>query len=185
MTDTTNRINLAKKTSILSFGFGTFLLLLYYFFQNDTILFIGYVYVALITIANLIVLLRLLKPLINDSQNRIRTIFAICIMISNIPVLLLYVFFVLYLLNTLRITFVNSTNRTLSNLTIYGCTDTYTIESLNPKEENTVWIELDGDCEIDISYFNKNDSIRKIENVEGYISAFMGQKKNYYIGTKK
>jgi hypothetical protein len=82
------------------------------------------------------------------------------------------------LLNTMRITFTNSTQTTLSNIHIHGCGSGY-IEKLDIGQRKTVWIDITGDCSINIDYLFKGQTKKEI--IADYVTTFMGQKINYKI----
>jgi hypothetical protein len=100
-------------------------------------------------------------------------------MLLNIPIMILYCWFAIILLNTLRITFTNCTQTDLTEINIVGC-ETEHLDKLEIGESKTVWVGITGDCTININYLENGQ--RKEENVAGYVTSSMGQKMNFKIG---
>ncbi|HWY38491.1 MAG TPA: hypothetical protein VNY73_08030 [Bacteroidia bacterium] len=100
-------------------------------------------------------------------------------MLLNIPVTLLYCWGSIILLNTMRVTLVNSTSDELTDIKITGCETNY-IDKLQLGESKTIWVKITGDCSINIDYLANGQ--RKEENVAGYVTNDMGQKITYRIG---
>ena len=78
----------------------------------------------------------------------------------------------------MRITFANSTQTTLTNINIVGCGGGR-IEKLESGESETVWVDVTGDCSINIDYLTNGQ--KKEESVAGYVTNSMGQKMKYNI----
>jgi len=97
----------------------------------------------------------------------------------NIPVLFFYCWVTGILLDTMRITFTNTTKTTLTNINIVGCGGAH-IEKLENGESETVWVDITGDCSIGINYLSEGQ--KKEENVAGYLTPLMGQKMEHNIG---
>ena len=93
-------------------------------------------------------------------------------MLLNIPVMFFYCWVTIILLNTMRITFANSTQTTLTNINVVGGGGH--IDKLESGESETVWVDIIGDCSIDIDYLYNGQ--RKEESVAGYVTSSMGQK---------
>jgi hypothetical protein len=62
-------------------------------------------------------------------------------MLLNIPVILFYCWVAIILLDTMRITFTNSTQTTLTNINIVGCGGGH-IDKLEVGESKTVWVDI-------------------------------------------
>jgi hypothetical protein len=169
----------AKLTALVSFVGGTCILLLYYFSGDSSLLFLGYAYAAIAGLINLGVFIALLISAYKGTRNRKRIVLTCGLMLLNVPVLLFYCWFAIRLLNTMRVTFINTTQTELTDIKIVGC-EPKTIERLKPGESQTVWIAITGDCSIDIEYSvnGKNET----ENISGYCTNDMGQKLTYKIG---
>lgn len=81
----------------------------------------------------------------------------------------------------MRITFTNSTQTTLTDINIDGCGGGH-IDKLEVGESKTVWVDITGDCSIDINYLSNGQ--RNGETVAGYVTSSMGQKVNHKIDGK-
>ena len=100
-------------------------------------------------------------------------------MLVNIPVMIFYCWVALILLNTIRISFTNSTQTTLTNIKIIGCGGGH-IDKLEAGESETVWVKITGDCSLDLEYLSNGQ--KKEESVTGYVTNNMGQKMKHNIG---
>lgn len=74
-------------------------------------------------------------------------------MLLNIPVMFFYCWAALILLATMRITFTNSTQTTLTNINVIGGGGGH-IDKLERGENQTVWVAITGDCSIGIDYLS-------------------------------
>ncbi len=117
-----------------------------------------------------------------DKENRKKLITTCGVMLLNIPVMLFYCLVAITLLDTMRITFMNSTKAPLKNINIVGCGGGH-IDKLEVGESKTVWISITGDCTINIDYIANGE--QKKENVVGYTTAHMGQKIKHNIGVQR
>jgi hypothetical protein len=172
-------INLGRKTALVSFIFGTVIFVLYYLTSWDNLLFFGYAYIVIAAIINIGIIILILVKAEKDKENSRRLIKTFSLLLLNIPVMFLYCWLSVILLDIMRVTFINATETTLSGIKIVGCGGGY-IDKLEPGETETVWINITGDCSININYlFNGK---RKEEIVAGYVTMSMGQKMKYYIG---
>jgi hypothetical protein len=99
-------------------------------------------------------------------------------MFLNIPVFLFYCWFTMTLLNTMRITFVNSSGTVLTEIEISGC-DSAHITELQPGESQTVWISISSDCALNVDYLR--DGKQKRMNVAGYLTTGMGRSIQFNI----
>ena len=176
---TERHIKLGRKTALFTFLFGTSIFALYFLTSLFELLFIFYGFIALIGLINFGILISILFKANNDKVNRKKLLTTCGLMLINIPVMIFYCCAVIILLNIMRITFTNSTNTTLTNIKIEGCSEE-TIEKLESKESKTIWIDINGDCSINIEYLSNGQ--KKAENVAGYITNNMGQKMKYNIG---
>lgn len=169
-----------KWLAILSFLIGTGFMATYYSYDSGELIFYGYFFVIAAVIVNLIVFIILLIKSTLDNSNRTQLLRTAGVMALNIPIALLYFYFVLVLVNTMRITFVNETGETLTNILVDGC-ETIELGDLLPNERKTCWIEIDRDCRISLDYSLNGQS--ETEVVFGYVTTSMGQKGTYRIGT--
>lgn len=96
--------------------------------------------------------------------------------------MILYCWIVIILLNTMRITFTNSTKATLTNINIVGGGGGH-IDKLEVGESETVWIKIISEGSINIEYISNGKAIK--ENDVVYITNNIGQKMKYNIGGQK
>jgi len=174
-------ILLGKRTAIISFLIGTGIFSLYFLTSDFGLLFIGYGVLALIGLINLGIFIFILFKSNQDRLNRKKLLITCGLILLNIPIMLLYCWVTVILLNTMRVTFINKTSKELKDINIVGC-EQKKIEKLMPNESKTFWIRINGDCSININYISNGQ--RKEENVAGYITNDMGQKINHNIGGK-
>jgi hypothetical protein len=80
----------------------------------------------------------------------------------------------------MRITIENATGNDIKNVEMIGC-ENEELNILKNGESKTVWIDINGDCSISMSY---TDVIGKIHNetVVGYVTSGMGKKITYNVG---
>lgn len=95
--------------------------------------------------------------------------------------MLVFMYVAMILIGTMRITFTNSTQNTLTIINIIGC-ETKHIDELKPNESKTVWVGITGDCSIYLEYL-ENGEIKK-ETVVGYATNGGGQKLKHKIDGK-
>jgi hypothetical protein len=176
---TKRHIKLGRNTALISFLLGTAIFGLYFLTSAFELLLIGCGFIALTGLINLGVLISTLVKAYKDKENRKKLLTTCGLMLVNIPVMLLYCCATIILLNTMRITFTNSTQTALTNINIIGC-ETELINKLEAGESKTVWVVIDGDCNININYLSNGQ--RKEENVAGYVTNNMGQKMKHNIG---
>ncbi|KFF06587.1 hypothetical protein [Flavobacterium reichenbachii] len=177
---TTERyIKLGRQTAVISFLLGTVLFGLYFLTSSSELLFLGYGFIVLTGLVNLGILISILVKALNDKDNRKKLFMTGGFMLLNIPVILFYFWLTIILLNTMRITFTNSTQTTLTNINIVGCGGGH-IDKLESGESETAWVKITGDCSININYLSNGE--QKKENVAGYVTNSMGQKMKHNIG---
>ncbi|KAF2337005.1 hypothetical protein [Flavobacterium daemonense] len=177
---TTNQhIKLGQQTALISFLFGTGIFGIYFLTSSFELLFVGYGFIALTGLINIGILISIALKAKKDIDNRNKLLKTCGLMLLNIPVMLIYCWITIILLNTMRITFTNSTQTTVTNINIVGCGNRH-IDKLEKGESETVWIDITGDCSIHLNY--SVNGLRKEENVAGYITNTMGQKMNHNIG---
>ena len=174
-------IKLGRITALVSFLIGSGIFGLYFQSSSFGLLFVGYSFILLIGIINVCVLIFILFKANKDNENRKKLLATCGLMLLNIPVMLFYCWIAIILLNTMRITFTNDTNSTVTKINIVGCGGGY-IDKLDVGESNTVWVDIEGDCSISIDYFSNGQ--RKHEGVAGYVTNSNGQKMNHNIGGK-
>ena len=172
-------IKTGKLTALISFLIGTAIFGLYFLTSAAELLFFGYGFILLTGLINLIILGTILTAAYKDNTNRKKLLLTSGLMLLNIPVMLVYVSIAFMLLDTMRITFTNSTQTTLTDINIVGCGGGH-IDKLEVGQSKTVWVDITGDCSIDLDYLS--DGQRKTEGVAGYVTASMGQKMKHNIG---
>lgn len=174
-------IKLGKLTALFSFLIGTIIFGTFYYTSSSKYLFIGYGYILIALIVNLIVLPILLYKANRHKEYRKKLFIACKMMLANIPVAILYCWIAIILLNTLRITFTNDTKTVLTDITVEGCGGGH-IDRLDIGESKTVWIDVPSDCAVSINYLSKGK--RKTEQVVSYATTSMGQKMRHKIDGK-
>lgn len=98
----------------------------------------------------------------------------------NLPFAFIFTAIAIYLTGIMRITFVNDSGETIRNLHIEGCEKEY-LDELENGDSETIWINIEGDCQIELSYSTENGK-RKNETVMGYVTNGMGHKYVHHIG---
>lgn len=176
---TERHINLARLTALISFLLGTGIFGFYFLTSSSQLLFIGYVFIIVPGLINICVLISILIKAAKDKNNYSRLNRTVGLMLLNVPVMLIYCWAAVILLNTMRITFTNSTRATLTDININGC-ETEHIDMLDVGESKTVWVAIKGDCEINIDYLSNGQRSTKV--VVGYVTNSMGQKMKYNVG---
>lgn len=172
-------IKIGRQTALISFLLGTAIFVLYFLTSSFELLSLGCGFIVLTSFLNLGMLILILVKANHDKYNR-KKLFVTCrLMLLNIPVMLFYVWATIVLLNTMRITFTNSTQTTLTNINIVGCGNGY-IDKLECGKSETVWVKITGDCSINIAYLSNGQ--RKKESVAGYVTNSMGQIMKHSIG---
>ena len=176
--NTERYIKLGRLTALISFLLGTVIFGLYFLTASFELLFLGYGFIALTGIINIGVLIAILLRANKDKENNKILIKTSGIMLINIPVMIVYCWIAIILLGTMRITFTNETGITLTDINVAGCGGGH-IDKLEIGESETVWVDITGDCSINIDYLSNGD--RKGETVAGYVTSSMGQKMNHKI----
>jgi hypothetical protein len=172
-------IKTGKVTMLVSLIIGTAIFGLYFLTSAFELLFVGYAFIAIAGLINLIVFVTILVAAYKDDINRKRLLLTSGLMLLNIPVMIIYCSIGIVLLNTMRITFTNATDRVLTHINIVGC-EAKRIDKLEKGQSKTVWVGITGDCSINIEYLANGQ--QKEENVAGYVSNSMGQKMKHNIG---
>jgi hypothetical protein len=171
-------------TAFLSFLGGSLILYVYYDWTGDppvTIFIIGMIYILVALAVNLNVYSILKSRSAADQPNKTRILATRFLMLLNLPVCLGYVYFVLVLMNTIRVTFVNETPTTVSDIQVSGCApDTKPINHIEPGQQATAWVGIPYDCVIYVEYTSNGQ--RKQETVIGYTTPSDGHKVIYRIG---
>jgi hypothetical protein len=174
-------IKLGRLTALISFLLGTGIFGLYFLTSSFGLLFAGYGFIVLTGLINLGLLVSIVRKANNDKENRKKLLTTAGLMLINIPIMLVYCCFTIFLLGTMRITFTNDTGTQLTDIKIVGCGGGH-IDRLENGESKTVWVEITGDCSIHLDYLSNGQ--RKTETVADYVTSSMGQKANHTIDGK-
>lgn len=174
-------ITLGKGTALISFLIGSLIFGIYFLTSNSDLLFIGYGFIVLSGIVNMIILIAIIVKSNSDPTNRKRLYRISGLMLINLPIMFLFIWFSLVLTGNMRITFTNSTQNELTDIKIVGC-ETEHISELEPNESKTVWVRITGDCSISIEYLENGKLIK--ETVAGYVTSGMGQIMKHKIDGK-
>jgi hypothetical protein len=174
-------ITLGKGTALISLLIGALIFGVYFLTSNSDLLFIGYGFIVLAGIANLILLIAILAKSNSDSTNRKGLLKTGGLMLINLPIMFLFIWLSLIIIGNMRITFTNSTGNKLTDINIVGC-EKENISELEPNESKTVWVGITGDCSITLEYVE--NGTKKTETVAGYVTNGMGQKMNHKIDGK-
>ncbi len=172
-------IKLGRWTALLSFLFGTMIFGLYFLTSASNLLFVGYIFIVAAGLINIGVFVAILIKSLKEVEYRKRLRLTCGLMLLNIPMMLFYCWVSMILLNTMRITFHNSTERELTNIDIIGC-ETKHIDKLQSGESKTVWVGITGDCSINVAY--SVGSKREEKSVVGYVTNDFGKWIRYNIG---
>ena len=175
-------LNFSKRLTIGLFIIGTFFLLLFATTLSVRVGLIGYIYTGLAFLVATAYIIVLIVRISRQNLNLITGLKSIGIMLLNIPVALLYFFLVMMLINIARITFENTTGQDLSSIKIIGC-DNREIKSLKNGESKTIWINIPGDCLLEIEYQIGGEL--KTETVAGYMTNSGGVIATYKIGSNQ
>lgn len=171
-------ISIGKITALISLITGMLIFGTYFFTTNEELLFLGYGFVILAGIINLIILILIIAKSQSDKLHRKRLLKTGGLMLLNIPVVFACIWMIMILLDNMRITFTNGTQHKLTDIKIVGC-ETEHIAELKPNESKTVWVGITGDCSITVEYLENGQ--QKSETVVGYVTNGMGQKIEHKI----
>ena len=176
-----NYITLGKVTALISFIIGAIIFGGYFLTSNSDSLFIGYGFIVIAGITNLIILIAIIAKSNSDSKNRKRLLKTGGLMLINLPIMFVFIWISLIVIGNMRITFTNATDNNLTDIKIIGCETKY-ISELKPNESQTVWVGITGDCSISLEYLE--NGMTKTETVAGYVTNGMGQKMKHKIDGK-
>lgn len=175
-----NQLNTTgRQLALISFLLGTIIFITYFLTSGFAIIMLGYAFMAIAGLLNLFILIYILKKLTKEKDNKKTLLTTTGIMLLNIPISLIYCWITMVLINTMRITFTNATQTTISDIKITGC-ETEHINNLGIGQSKTVWVGITGDCAITIDYLNNGHRVEEI--VAGYVTSGMGQKIKHNIG---
>jgi len=168
-------------SAAVTFAIATFIMFAHYQgFQGDYERY-GLLFIPIAFIINLSVLIYILVASNKKSINY--SVWPIYAMLLNIPVAFFYLWLAIYLMGYYRVTVINDTSSTITDIQLSGC-DNKSIQKLEPGEEQTVWIEIDNDCSLGISYLDK-EKTKNLDNVVGYLCPGMGHPEDYHISGRR
>jgi hypothetical protein len=168
-------------TAVMSFAVGTVIVGLYYFTMSFIFAFIGMFYAEGVVAVNIIVLIIMIIQSCQKKVNCKKVWKTLVLMLVNIPVAILYFWLAIFLTDTVRLTLSNVTKDRLTDVNIAGCESRH-LNSLESGESKTIWIPINGDCSVSVSYVR--NGVRDTVNATGYVSTFMGGFYKYNIGGK-
>ena len=93
---------LGKGTAVISFVIGALIFGIYLLTSNSNLLFIGYGFIVLAGIANLIILIAILAKSNSDSTNRKRLLKTSGLMLINLPIMFFFIWISLILIGNMR-----------------------------------------------------------------------------------
>ncbi len=178
----TKILSAAKRLAIETFVLGTAIFVFFWFTSGPGIGIVILLYFLIMIIINLLMLIRWAYFSYKHNLKGHVIWKAVGILLLNVPVAFLYCWFALILINTVRINFINSTGSEITNLKIQGCEEKF-IENLSPKNNQRVWVHIEHDCGIYISY-DINGKLKE-EEVTGYVTNEAGFKMTFEIGTNQ
>jgi len=178
----TSELKFSKRLSIGLFCIGTLILIVFAATLSVTVAFVGYVFTGLSFFLGSVYFLILIIDVARGKTDQNTGVKSIGILLINIPIAAFYIYLVMVLLNTARITFENTTGHDLSSIKISGCTNKE-INFLEAGESKTIWIDIPSDCSLEINYVIEGEI--KIETVAGYLTTSNGVIATYKIGSNK
>jgi hypothetical protein len=170
------------KISIALFGLGTVLLVLFAVNLSPTIALLGYAYTILAFAIGFLYVTVLIHTILKRKIKLREGLLSISVMLINIPISFGYVFVVSVLLNYARITIENTTGKEITSVKITGC-ENKELSKLGNGESQTLWINIPGDCQLNIEY-EVNGQIRN-EIIAGYLTNSGGIIATYKIGSNQ
>lgn len=137
----------------------------------------GLLFIPFAFIVNVIVLIIILVVANKKGiKGPFRSIYA---MLLNIPYSIFCLWFAIFLMGYYRVTIINDTKSKITNIKLTGC-DSESVKSIESGESETVWIDINNDCSLHISFVDKNGVIQT-DIVAGYLCSGMGQSDDYHI----
>jgi hypothetical protein len=179
MKNTQPYARLGKYTALVTFVIATIICGLYYFTGDLSYGFGGYFFFLFAVPINIIILIVLIVKSTKAEQPR-KIKQGIGLMFLNIPVAIFYFFVGIYFIGVMRITIENNSGKDIININIGGC-ENEEIQILKNGESETVWIDINGECPISMSYIDVNGETQN-EMVIGYVTSGMGKKYTHHVG---
>lgn len=174
-------LKIATRISLAFFVIGTLLVAIYYFTMSDVVAQIGYSYTGLAVLAGMIYFILVGFRTFSKKIDMATGLRCAGIVLLNLPVAALYLYFVMILMTTARITFENATGRDISSVSIGGCASEE-LGELKTGESKTVWVKIKSDCSLVLFY--KIDREPKLETPFASLTHNAGMITTYKIGNK-
>lgn len=174
-------LKIATRISIAFFTIGTLLMTIYYFTMSDVVALIGYSYTGIAVLVGMIYLILVGFRIFSKKIDGGTGFWCAAVVLLNLPVAALYLYFVMTLMTTARITFENATGRDISAVSIGGCASEE-LGELKTGESKTVWVKIKSDCSLVLFY--KIDREPILETPFAYLSHNTGMIATYKIGNK-
>ncbi|PWK17684.1 hypothetical protein [Xanthomarina spongicola] len=168
-------------TALVSFLIGTLLLVIFYFTYSSIIAYYGLIFIIIVGIINLVILVKIVFDYNTKRENKKEYLRTALIMLLNIPIVICYTYFVIFLMNTMIVTLINETGREISQIKIIGGEPTQILK-LEIGEVKTKWVGITNDNSLMIEY-NVDGEIRQ-EVIYGYVTSFSGSRIKYKIGNE-
>jgi len=169
---------ISKTTAVISFILGSIIFLWYFLTSAELSLLIGFYFIVIAAIVNSVLVLIHTWFLARD-QEKFLHLRSFGLLLLNIPIAVIYIYFVLVLLNTVRLTLINETNQNITEIKISGC-DEKSIDQLKNEERATLWISIPNDCAIIMTYKLESEEVEEV--IYYYTTNMNGQKVAYRIG---
>ena len=164
-------------SALTSFLIGTILMLIFYFTGSNDIIGISLYFIGIAGFVNFGILLVLIIDILTEKENRKKNLRTSGIILLNVPVIILYFYFAMFLLSIMRITFINETEKIITDLKIIGG-ELKTINELEIGEKKTEWISIISGNDLVLEY--KIGGEIKTEMVYSYM--ITGKKFKHRIG---
>ncbi|WP_196889756.1 hypothetical protein [Aureivirga sp. CE67] len=172
----------AYLSAIASFIIGTIFMVLFFTTCSIKIALAAYYYTLIAGVVNFALFILLLLASLSNNKLKKKYFKGSIALFSNIPVVLIYIYFINILSDTIRVEFVNVSDQVVENLKISGC-ENMLISKIDQKESDTRWIMVKKTCHIKIDY--ELDGIQYSENILENVSPRMGRKLSYAVGLPK
>jgi energy-coupling factor transporter transmembrane protein EcfT len=164
-------------TAFLTFAIASFIMFGHYHGWSGDLERKGILFIPVALIANLGVFVFILIKGSRIGENG--TFRSIYVMLLNIPVAFFCFWFAMFLMGYYRVTVINDTSSKITQINLSGC-DEKSINKLDPGESATVWIGINGDCSLGITYLDKNKKVNS-HIVAGYLCSGMGRRADHHI----
>lgn len=172
----------ARRLSFTFFVIGTVLITLYYFTLSSTVAFIGYAYTGIALLVGVIYVILVGFKVLSHKMPTSTGLKCGGIVALNLPIAALYMYFVLILMTTVRLTLENTTGHDITEASIGGCLNRE-LGEFKAGESKTIWITVKNDCSLVLFY--KMDREPKVETPFDYLTNGMGMVTTYKIGSNK